>query len=367
MKRIVVGLERAAYPILIGNDVFSSASGSAALREVVTGATCALVSDSTVAPLYAGQTRELLCAAGAERVVETTFPAGESAKTLGTLEALYHFGVAHSLDRSSVVVALGGGVVGDVSGFFAATYLRGLAFVQVPTTLLALVDSSVGGKVAVDLPEGKNLVGAFHQPRLVLGHLDFLESLPTRELRCGLAEVVKYGVILDADFFALLSARTEQLLSRDPDLLEAVVARCCELKAQVVVEDERELGRRAILNYGHTFGHALESISGFSVFSHGEAVAIGMGMAADLAVALGLADDELRRRQDALLQRCGLATRASAVSRDRRSLLVEHMRRDKKVRDGTLRLVLPRQMGSVEVRPCSNSEAISDAVEGRLG
>jgi 3-dehydroquinate synthase len=273
-------------------------------------------------------------------------PAGEQAKSLKSVEACYHQLARHRLERGSFIVALGGGVVGDLAGFVAATYLRGMAFVQVPTTLLAQVDSSVGGKVGVNLRAGKNLVGAFHQPRLVLCDLDTLKSLPAREYRSGLAEVIKYGIICDASLFAKLEREMPRLLKRDAAMLAEVVARCCEIKAQVVGRDETDGGLRAILNFGHTIGHGLEAISGYGKYLHGEAIAIGQVGAAELSrrlLNLPAGDLERIRR---LFRRAGLPVSARLGAAQRRKLLAA-MRLDKKVSGGEIKFVLAQRIGKV--------------------
>jgi 3-dehydroquinate synthase len=276
-----------------------------------------------------------------------TIPAGETAKSLKTVEACYNQLAAQRLERKSCIVALGGGVVGDLAGFVAATYLRGLAFVQVPTTLLAQVDSSVGGKVGFNLKAGKNLVGAFYQPRLVLCDLDTLASLPTREYRAGLAEVIKYGIIYDAGLFQRLERDLPKLLRRDPRTLAAVVARCCEIKADVVRQDETESGLRAILNFGHTIGHALEAISHYGKYLHGEAIAIGQVAAAYLsAQLLGLPAREVDRIES-ILHHAGLPTQVKLNAPQRQKLLAA-MKLDKKVSDGVVKFVLARRIGAVE-------------------
>jgi 3-dehydroquinate synthase len=273
-----------------------------------------------------------------------TIPAGESAKSLRQAQACYERLAAHRLERGSFIVALGGGVVGDLAGFVAATYLRGLTLVQAPTSLLAMVDSSVGGKVGVNLKAGKNLVGAFHQPRLVLADLQTLNTLPESELRAGLAEVVKYGIIRDAALFGRLERGLAKLLARDPATLGAVVARCCQIKAEVVGQDETESGLRAILNFGHTIGHALEAISAYGRYLHGEAVAIGQVAAARLSAAvLGLPEPEGRRIRE-LLARAGLPTEVKLTPRQRQRLLAA-MKLDKKVSGGEVKFVLARRIG----------------------
>jgi len=367
MRTIPVELPGARYDIVVGYGLLDAEVPRTLLARAVTGRRGLIVTDSTVLPLYADGLAAVLPALGAAAVDTVSFAAGEAHKTLDTVEALYHAGLAAGLDRQSVALALGGGVVGDVAGFFAATYMRGIRLVQVPTTLLALVDSSVGGKVGVDLPEGKNLVGAFFQPVLVLADLACLGSLPAREIRCGLAEIIKYAVILDADLFCLLEENVAALTRLDRALCEDVVSRCCALKTDVVRADEREAGRRAILNYGHTFGHALEAFTGYGRLIHGEAVAIGMGMAADLAVAMGRAAAVLPARQDALLQAYGLPCRAHSVARSAAAAILKLMERDKKASNGKLRLVLPAEIGRVDVLEFTDRDSLETAIGGRLG
>ncbi len=365
MKRVPVSLGERSYEVLTGGGLDRAESAAAALRPFVENRHLVVVADAAVAELHAGRLDALLAAQGAAKVTRLTFPAGEASKTLGTLESLYHQAVAAKVDRRAVVAALGGGVTGDLAGFFAASFLRGLPFIQFPTTLLALVDSSVGGKVGVDLPEGKNLVGAFHQPKLVWGELEFLKTLPGREWRCGLGEIVKYGVILDSALFTKLESYTLESLQADTTELSAVVGRCCELKAEVVIQDEHETGLRAILNYGHTFGHAVEVLGGYSKYNHGEGVAIGMGMAADLAVDLGLCTADLPVRQDRLLRRLGLPTHCAGAEFASEAVL-DKMGSDKKVLDGKLRLILPRKVGTVEIVAVSARPALLKAIRGRV-
>jgi 3-dehydroquinate synthase len=274
-------------------------------------------------------------------------PPGEQTKCADSVDALWNQLLDVGADRKSVVVAVGGGVVGDLAGFVAATFARGLAFVQVPTTLLAQVDSSVGGKVGINLAGAKNMVGAFWQPSGVLIDTSVLATLPDREYRAGLAEVVKYGVILDAPFFEYLEGRAAQLIARDPPTLEHVVTRCCQLKAQVVAGDEREeTGLRSVLNYGHTFCHALETVTGYGSLLHGEAVSIGMLCASRLAERLGRVDRAFTHRQHRLLAALGLPVEFPAVDHDQ---IIAAMAHDKKVEHGRLRFVLPTQMGHVEL------------------
>ncbi|MFA4945424.1 MAG: 3-dehydroquinate synthase [Lentisphaeria bacterium] len=366
MRTVHVNLPGRAYAIHIGTGPDTAAAARAGLAALVRGRRCCVLTDSQVAPLHARPLKALLEGAGATLTDPLVIPAGEASKTLETMASLWRAAVRLGLDRRCLAVALGGGVVGDLAGFFAACYMRGIEFIQVPTTLLAMVDSSVGGKTGVDLPEGKNLVGAFHQPRLVWCDLRTLATLPDREWRCGLAEIVKYGVILDAALFARLEQTTLPALQAEIPMLEAIIARCCELKAEVVLADEKEGGRRMLLNYGHTFGHAVEALGGFAELNHGEAVAIGMGMAADLAVLLGLAAPELPRRQDALLERLGLPVRPPP-GRFQPEAILAAIGHDKKTVGGRPRLLLPRAIGQVEVVADADPARILQAIGGRCG
>ncbi len=344
MRTVKVSLGDRSYPIHIGPGLLPSLGKKC--TDLGLGARCAIISDANVAKRYARTAWNSLLKAGFEPAL-VTVPAGETAKSLKTVSACYDQFAAHRLERKSFVVALGGGVVGDLAGFVAATYLRGVPFVQVPTTLLAQVDSSVGGKVGVNLKAGKNLVGAFYQPRLVLCDLDTLDTLPPREFRAGLAEVIKYGIIYDAPLFARLERDLDKLLRRDKDTLAAVVARCCEIKADVVGQDETESGLRAILNFGHTIGHAIEAISGYGKFLHGEAISLGQIAAANLSKELlGLpAKDE--ERIAALFARTGLPT-TLALAPARRAKLSDAMKLDKKVSGGEIKFVLADRIGSVK-------------------
>lgn len=343
--RIVrVSLGSRSYHIKIGTGLLAGFGSEC--RALKLGSRCAIVSDRNVAPLYAEEVNRTLAAAGFE-AVKIVVPAGETAKSLKTVQACYDQLAAHRLERKSFVVALGGGVVGDLAGFLAATYLRGVPFVQVPTTLLAQVDSSVGGKVGVNLKAGKNLVGAFYQPRLVLCDLDTFKTLPEREYRSGLAEVIKYGIIYDGALFRRLEREMPALLDREPQILAAAVARCCEIKAEVVGEDETESGLRAILNFGHTIGHALEAISHYGKYLHGEAISIGQVEAARISERLlGLPAGDVQRIRT-LLNRAGLPTELKLRTVERTSLL-QAMKLDKKVSGGEVKFVLARQIGRVE-------------------
>ncbi len=302
-----------------------------------------LVTDENVAP-HARAAGSALTAAGF-RTSLAILPPGEGQKSLTVAAQLYDRLADLHADRRTLVVAVGGGVIGDLAGFVAATYNRGLPLLMVPTTLLAMVDSSVGGKVAVNHPRAKNLIGTFHQPVGVWIDTAILDTLPEREYRSGLAEVVKYGVILDADFFAWLETHADSVLQRQPDAVRHVVLRCCRLKADVVEQDEREeTGLRAVLNYGHTFAHAFETAAGYGGWLHGEAVAAGMVCAGRLAERLGLIGPELTARQLRLLDRFGLPTRAEGWPVEQ---LLATMRSDKKALAGRMRFVLPRRLGEV--------------------
>ncbi len=280
----------------------------------------------------------------------TELEPGEKTKSVNNLAAVWDDLIAAKADRQTVLIAVGGGVVGDLAGFAAASFVRGLPFVQVPTSLLADVDSSVGGKTGINHPAAKNMLGAFHQPIGVLIDTALLETLPAREFAAGMAEVIKYGVILDADFFAFLEQRAEAINRRDPSILRQVVARCCRLKADVVEKDEFErTGLRAVLNYGHTFGHAFEALAGFGELLHGEAVAIGMLYASRLAERLGLIDSSTTGRQEALLSLSGLPTRLPESWSHSVDAVIDRMKLDKKTLGGQLRFVLPKRLGHVEV------------------
>lgn len=364
MRTVRVELPESPYTIVAGAGIIKSEPAARALCPLVDGRTVLVVSDSHVAPLYADAVVECLNSAGAESCPQAGFEAGEASKNLATLEELYHRSVAAGLTRASLVVALGGGVVGDVAGFLAATYMRGIPLIQIPTSLLAMVDSSVGGKTAVDLPEGKNLVGAFHQPCLVLADVACLDTLPDREMRCGFAEIAKYALIMDAPLVERLIALAPALKARDPEALTEVVAICCAHKADVVTEDEREKGRRAILNYGHTFGHALEVEGGFAHLNHGEAVAIGMAMAADLALHHGMISTQVARRQAELLAAYDLPAAWDLPGVSAHQVL-QTMYRDKKVLGRNLRLVLPVALGEVCVMPWENDDAVLRVIEAR--
>jgi len=343
MRVVKVPLGKRSYSIQIAPGLLARLG--AECRKLGLGRRCAIITDTNVAPRFAKAAAGSLKKAGFEPVL-IIVPAGEQSKSLKTVAACFDQLAAHRLERGSFIVALGGGVVGDLAGFVAATYLRGVAFVQVPTTLLAHVDSSVGGKVGVNLRAGKNLVGAFHQPRLVLCDLNTLRALPAREFRAGLAEVIKYGIICDAVLFRRLERDLGKLLAQDPKMLSYVVARCCEIKAEVVGRDETDSGPRAILNFGHTIGHAIENSAGYGRYLHGEAISLGQIVAAALSQELlGLPPADAVRIGK-LLAAAGLPTRFRLTPKLRRSLLAA-MRLDKKVSGGKVKFVLAEKIGAV--------------------
>src|SRR5688500_18990294 len=300
VQRIDVNLGKRSYPIFIGPGAMHL---GAELDRSIPARDILLVTNTTVGPLYGAK---LSAALAPRRCVEVALPDGESHKTLANVSRMLDVLVANRFVRDACVVALGGGVVGDMAGFAAACYQRGIAFVQVPTTLLAQVDSSVGGKTGVNHPGGKNLIGAFHQPAAVFADTNSLNTLPDRELRAGLAEVIKYGLIVDPDFFDWLEAHATELLARSPDALAHAIRRSCEIKAEIVGRDEREQGERALLNLGHTFGHAIESATNYSTWLHGEAVGAGMLLAADMSKRLGWMTSADVERVEGILRRFGL-------------------------------------------------------------
>ncbi len=307
----------------------------------LTGGRAVIVTNKTIAKLYLQHFEESLRKAGVD-VFSISLPDGERHKTWETLNLIFDAMLAKRCDRNTTVIALGGGVVGDIAGFAAATYQRGVSYIQVPTTLLAQVDSAVGGKTAINHPLGKNMIGAFYQPRLVLSDLSSLSTLPARELSAGLAEVVKYGVIMDAEFFAWLEQNMDKLVARSADALAYAVEKSCQCKADIVAADEREAGRRALLNFGHTFGHAIEAGLGFGTWLHGEAVSAGMVLAAKLSARHGDISEKDVSRIANVLQRAGLPVQAPSLGAQR---YLELMGYDKKVQGGKLRLVLLKSIG----------------------
>jgi shikimate kinase / 3-dehydroquinate synthase len=339
---IDVALGSRSYPIEIGRGLLDDPQ---LLARHLGGGKVAIVTNTTVAPLYLARVAAPLRAAGRE-VVEIVLPDGEEHKHWATLNLIFDGLLANKCDRKTTVVALGGGVIGDMAGFAAATYMRGVRFVQVPTTLLAQVDSSVGGKTGINHPLGKNMIGAFYQPRAVLADVATLDTLAPRELSAGLAEVIKHGAILDAAFFSWIEQHIGQLVARDPQALAHAIARSCEIKAEVVRQDERESGLRAVLNFGHTFGHAIESGLGYGNWLHGEAVGCGMVMAADLSQRMGLIDGAAVERVRALVKAAGLPVVAPDLGAER---WIELMEVDKKNEGGTIKFILLKPLGSPSI------------------
>ena len=339
---LIVGLGSRSYPIHIGPGLLARAE---LLAPHLCGRKAILVTNETVAPLYAAHLATALSGVGVsvERIV---IPDGEAHKNWQTLDRVFDALLRSGADRRSVLVALGGGVVGDLTGFAAATYQRGIDYLQVPTTLLAQVDSSVGGKTAINHPLGKNMVGAFHQPRAVIADTDTLATLPAREFASGLAEIVKYGAICDLDFFAWLESNVDQLHAREPGALAHAIRRSCEIKARVVEEDERESGVRAVLNFGHTFAHAIESAAGYGAWLHGEAVGAGMVLAARLSAQLGRIPPGDAERLTHLVQRARLPTRPPPIPVER---WLEFMGRDKKNEGGRMTLILLDALGRAAI------------------
>jgi 3-dehydroquinate synthase len=355
VESLTVSLGERSYPIFVGDVGFSDPAKLAeGLAPYLKGNQVAIITNETIAPLYLQQVQSAL---GNRQVDVFQMPDGESYKSLDTYAQVMDFLLEKKHNRSTCLIALGGGVVGDLCGFVAATFQRGVDFIQIPTTLLSQVDSSVGGKTAVNNPAGKNMIGAFYQPLAVFADISVLETLPDREYAAGLAEVVKYGIIYDADFFAWLEANAQALVQREKYALTHIITRSCEVKAAVVSEDERESGRRAILNYGHTFGHAIEKLLGYGRLLHGEAVSIGMVMAARLSVefsGLALADSQ---RIEKLLQQFSLPVTLEGLELNAEAM-IDAMGMDKKVVDGELRFVVADQMGSVRVASHASVSAL---------
>jgi 3-dehydroquinate synthase len=354
MRTITVELGERRYPIYIGSGLLG---GGVDIGDYMAGADCLIVSNETVAPLYLDKLKVSL----ADRNIESIeLPDGEVFKTVETASLIIDKLVADGANRDTTVIALGGGVVGDIAGFAAACYMRGVAFIQVPTTLLAQVDSSVGGKTGVNHPQGKNLIGAFHQPQLVLIDTDTLKTLPDRELRAGLAEVIKVGAVADTEFFAWLEDNIQALLALDAEAIAYAVQRSCEIKAEVVAEDEREAGRRAILNFGHTFGHAMEHLLGYGEWLHGEAVAAGMVMAAQLS---DFGDEDVERLRN-LVAAAGLPVSPPPVGSQ---AMLDAMGMDKKVMKKSLRFVLLDRLGHAIVSTDYDADKLQQVLKAADG
>jgi 3-dehydroquinate synthase len=355
METLQVELGDRSYPIYIGSGLLQQPQ---LLTNHISGHSAMLVSNTTVAPLYADQ---VLPSLQPLKVAQTNLPDGEQYKTLEVLQQIFSTLLEEHMDRSTTLIALGGGVIGDMTGFAAAAYQRGVNFIQIPTTLLAMVDSSVGGKTGVNHPLGKNMIGAFYQPRCVIIDTDTLETLEERQLSAGIAEIIKYGIIIDAAFFQWLEDNMEALINRDKPALAHAIKRSCEIKADVVAADEKERGQRALLNLGHTFGHAIETATGYGNWLHGEAVAVGMVLAADMANRLGWMDSTDVERIRTLVERARLPlVPPASITPDK---FLELMAVDKKVINGQLRLVLPQGIGQSVVTADFPAEVLRDTLE----
>ncbi|MDQ7787954.1 MAG: 3-dehydroquinate synthase [Thermodesulfovibrionales bacterium] len=350
MEKIRVQLGERSYDIVLGNAILDGIGEE--LKAFHLSPKIAIVSNPTVFSLYGERVSDSIRNAGFD-LLTVTIPDGEEHKNLVTLQQIYNELLRYRLDRKSAVVALGGGVVGDITGFAASTYMRGIPYVQIPTTLLAQVDSSVGGKTGVDHALGKNMIGAFWQPKLVWIDGDTLKTLPERQLRAGLAEVIKYGVIYDSELFTFIERNKDRIMNLDEEALIHIIKRSCEIKAGVVAQDEREAGLRAILNYGHTIGHAIETITGYTRFLHGEAVAIGMHLEARLAEKLGLIPEDQAVRIKNLIESYGLPVEKPNDIKEQSLFL--SMQLDKKAVAGELKFILPEKIGQVRIQ-----EGISD-------
>jgi 3-dehydroquinate synthase len=354
-RRVAIDFGDRSYSIDVGAGLLGDAATWSAMPAA---ASALIVTNDVVGPLYGGRVADIL-RARYRQVYTVVLPDGEQHKDWPTLNHIFDALLQHGCDRRTVIVALGGGVVGDMAGFAAASYMRGVPFVQVPTTLLAQVDSSVGGKTAINHPLGKNMIGAFYQPRQVICDLDTLQTLPARELSAGLAEVIKYGPIMDMEFLSWIEANIDALMARDPAALAYAVVRSCEIKAWVVGQDERESGLRAILNFGHTFGHAIEAGLGYGEWLHGEAVGCGMVMAALLSQRLGGVDAAFVQRLTDLVRRAGLPTKGPRLGADR---YLELMRVDKKAEAGEIKFVVIDRPGHAAVRGAPDA-VVRDVIE----
>lgn len=353
-ETLSIDLGERSYPILIGEGLLSN---SELLQQHIKARNLMIVTNEVVAPLYLQKLKEALPNKNLQQVI---LPDGEHTKSMPTLNQVLDALVVARMNRDAGIVALGGGVIGDMAGFAAACYQRGVDYYQIPTTLLSQVDSSVGGKTAVNHPGGKNLIGAFHQPKCVIADTQVLNTLPDRELRAGFAEVIKYGLIRDPDFFTWLESNAQLILDRDVQALTYAIKRCCEIKAEVVGIDERENGLRAILNFGHTFGHAIENAMGYGEWLHGEAVAAGMVLAADMSRQLGYLSDAEYQRIENLIKASGLPLSAPHIGVDKARQL---MNMDKKVHAGQLRLVLLQNLGTAIITDQYPAEAFTATLQ----
>ena len=359
MRKIRIELGERSYNIIIGHDILSDIGRT--LDRFEFSSSLAIVSNPTVYRLYGAVVSKSVTDEGFN-LTEIIIPDGEEYKSLASVQKIYDDLLRAKLDRRSAVIALGGGVIGDIAGFAASTYMRGIAFVQVPTTLLAQVDSSLGGKTGVNHELGKNMIGTFWQPRLVWVDIDTLITLPRREFLSGIAEVIKYGVIWDAELFNFLESKREEVLKIERDSLKYIIGRSCEIKSEVVEKDERESGVRAILNYGHTIGHAIETVTGYKRYLHGEAVAIGMHVEARLSRVLGFIEDAQIARIKKLIESYDLPSEMPAGT-DFHGLL-ETMKLDKKAASGDLKFILPERIGAVKIQSGVSPEAIREVLQG---
>ncbi|MCC6544469.1 MAG: 3-dehydroquinate synthase [Nitrospirae bacterium] len=357
MRKVRVDLGQRSYDICIGHNSMSGLARH--LKTLPVGKKGAIITNPVLSKLYGESLSRHLSGEG-YKITTIELPAGERYKTLKSVSRIYDILIEEKFERNSFIIALGGGVIGDVAGFAAATFLRGIPYIQVPTSLLAQVDSSVGGKTGVDHRLGKNLIGAFYQPCLVWIDVDVLKTLPRRELTSGMGEVVKYGVIADEQFFNYIQDNFKDILLLNEDMLIHTVARSCEIKAMVVSSDEREAGLRAILNFGHTMGHAVETITGYRKYRHGEAVAMGMVFAARLAVNMGLCGDEVAASVERLCRLIGLKTELPVIQLP---VLTDILGRDKKVADGKVRFVLPVRIGEVKIVENADSDLLQRTLQ----
>jgi len=355
MQTLKVELANRSYPIHIGRNLISDAN---LILPHLKRKHVAIVTNTTVAPLYLDKLSQALQAAGVT-VIQIILPDGEAYKNTETLNTIYDVLLQNRCERSTTLIALGGGVIGDLTGYAAATYLRGVPFIQIPTTLLSQVDSSVGGKTGINHPLGKNMIGAFYQPQVVLADIDTLKTLPAREFSAGMAEVIKYGLIRDVQFFSWLEANIERLMVLDETTVSEAIYRSCQNKAEVVARDEHENGERALLNLGHTFGHAIENAMGYGVWLHGEAVAAGTMLAADLSQRLGWLTDAEVRRIHALLTKAGLPLDAPRLGAAK---YLDLMQMDKKVADGKIRLVLQQGIGKSVITSDYDAEKLKETL-----
>ena len=357
MKEIFIELQERSYNIFIKEGLIKNSAEL--LSRYVSGKKCFLISDTNVFELYGNNTISMLRKASAVDIVAFKFTPGEQSKNIKTLSNIYEAMADAGMSRDSVIIALGGGVVGDISGFAAATYMRGIDFIQIPTSLLAMVDSSVGGKTGIDLKAGKNLAGAFWQPKVVIIDPEVLQTLPMRELKTGMAEVIKYGIIYDKPFFSFLEKEIKRIISLDLSVFTEIISTCCKIKAKVVIEDERENGIRAILNFGHTFGHAIEAVTKYKIYTHGEAVAIGMLMAAKTAAMLNLISSNELKKISELIESTGLHSKAEGIKAEE---VYQAMFKDKKVKNGKINFVIPESIGTVIIKPIDQERLLKSAI-----